>query len=191
MTVLISLARGLTRLVALILLPLLAVVALAFAVAAVIGQSRAASLARSLQLTSAWHQVGRFLARVAPAGQSVVIIAAVGAVVLGAVLLIGSLVRTRERELHLDGEPDLGIRRRALQDALQSLPTRRPGVTSTQVRLRGRRRTARVQSTLTPRAQPEEIDAALTRELEPLTTAFALKVRVRGSLGRQRRARLS
>ena len=70
-------------------------------------------------------------------------------------------------------------------------PTRTRGATSIRVALHPRRRTVRVATTRSPRVPQAEIDAALTRQLEPLASAFALKTRVHGSVGRRRKARLS
>jgi hypothetical protein len=190
--VLLYLTRGVTRLVALVVLPVLALAALAFAVAAVIGQHSAASLARSTQLTSAWREVGGFLARVAPAGHTVVVLAAAAAVLLGLIVVFGALAPSRERELHLaGGDPDLGIRRRALANALSSVPRRTRGATSVRVALHPRRHTVKVATTRSPRVPQADIDTALRAQLEPLASAFALKTRIRGSVGRRRKARLS
>jgi len=188
------LSRGITRLVALIALPLLALVALAFAVAAVAGESASRSMADSTRLTAAWRDVGTFLSQTAPSGDTAAVAGGAGAIVLGLVLLIAALVPARERELHLqDGDPALGIRRRALRQALQSRTGRVRGVTGVRVRLRPRRRrvggTVRVSATRTPRGDRKAIAAAYEERLAPVVDAFGLRTRIRTSVGSSRRAR--
>lgn len=188
------LSRGITRLVALIALPLLALVALAFAVAAVAGESASRSMADSTRLTAAWRDVGTFLRETAPSGDTAALAGGAGAIVLGLVLLIAALVPARERELHLrDGDPALGIRRRALRQALQSRTGRVRGVTGVRVRLRPRRRkvggTVRVLATRTPRGDGKAIAAAYEERLAPVVDAFGLRTRIRTSVGSSRRAR--
>lgn len=187
------LSRALTRVVALVVLPLAAVVAVAFAVAAIAGENETRKLADSTGLTDAWREVGPFLDRTAPSGDTAAVVAAAGAVVLGIVLLIGALAPSRERELQLVDRSDLRIRRRALRSALQATVGRVLGVTATKVRLRPRRRRGGgrivVRVTRTPRADAGAIDSALTERLGPLSGAFSLRTKVRTAVGRNRRAR--
>lgn len=188
------LSRGITRLLALIVLPLLGLVALAFAVAATIGENSARDLADSLYLTEGWRRVGTFLDTVAPRGETVVVVAAAGAIVVGLLLVIAALAPTRERELHLkDGDPDLGIRRRALRNALQSRTGRVRGVTGARLRLKPRRRkiggTVRISATRTPRGDEAVIEATYDERLRPVADAFGLRTKIRSSVGSSRRAR--
>ena len=190
----VHLSRGLNRLLALVVLPLLGLVALAFAVAAVAGESSARSLADSTRLTDAWSEVGTFLRETAPQGETVVVLAGAGAVLLGLVVLIAALAPARERELHLkDGDPDLGIRRRALRAALVSRTGRVRGVTGVKVRLRPRRRkvggTVRIRATRTPRGDAKAIAATYTERVAPLADAFGLRTKVTSSEGSSRSAR--
>ncbi|MDO9407982.1 DUF6286 domain-containing protein [Patulibacter sp.] len=190
----VHLSRGLNRLLALIVLPLLGLVALAFAVAAIAGESSARSLADSTRLTDAWAEVGTFLQETAPRGETVVVLAGVGAILVGLIVLIAALAPTRDRELHLkDGDPDLGIRRRALRGALQSRTGRVRGVTGVSVRLKPRRRkvggTVRVRATRTPRGDAKAIDATYTERMAPISDAFGLRTKVQSSVGSSRRAR--
>lgn len=188
------LARGVARLVALVVLPLLALVALAFAAAATIGEGATRDLADSATLTSTWADVGRFLTTTAPRGDTAAVLGGVGAVVLGLVLVVAALVPTRERELHLkDGDPALGIRRRALRGALQSRTGRVRGVTSAKVRLKPRRRgvggTVRVLATRTPRGDKAAIASTYDERVRPIAQAFGLRTRIRSSVGSSRKAR--
>jgi hypothetical protein len=191
--VIVFLSRAVTRVVAFVVLPLLAVVAVAIAVAATIGENRTRDLADQSGLTDAWREVGPFLDRTAPSGDTAAVLAAIGAVLLGVVLLIGALAPTRERELPLADGTDLRIRRRALRSALQSLTGRVLGTTAAKVRVRPRRHRAGgrldVQVTRTPRADPDAIRATLDERLGPLAGAFALRTKVRSAVGRSRRAR--
>lgn len=186
-------ARALTRLLALVTLPLLALVALAFAVAAIIGGGSARSLAESTQLTAAWREVGTFLDRTAPAGGTTVLLAAAGAVLVGLVLLIGALAPARDREFTLAGEEDLRIRRRALRSAGVSLAGTARGTTSTSVRLRARRvrRGGRLKivATRSPNADAAPIRNTLTERVAPLAAAFGLRTAVRTRVGRSRKSR--
>lgn len=190
----VHLARGLTRLLALVVLPLLGLVALALALAAVAGEGAARSAAAGTGLTDAWDEVGRFLAETAPRGGSVVLLAGAGAIVLGLVLVVAALVPTRERELRLrDGGPDLAIRRRALRAALSSRVGRVRGVTGSRVRLKPRRRrvggTVRVRATRTPRADAAAVRGGLEERLAPVTGAFGLRTKISSSVGSSRRER--
>jgi hypothetical protein len=188
------LSRGITRLLALIVLPLLGLAALGFAVAAIAGENSARDLADSLYLTEGWRRVGTFLDTVAPRGETVVVVSAAGAILLGLVLVIAALAPTRERELHLkSGDPDLGIRRRALRNALQSRTGRVRGVTGAKLRLKPRRRkvggTVRVNATRTPRGDRQAIAATYDERLKPIADAFGLTTKIQSSVGSSRRAR--
>ncbi|WP_051471190.1 hypothetical protein [Patulibacter minatonensis] len=186
-------SRAVTRVVAFVALPVLAVVAVLVAVAATVGENQSRKLADQSGLTDAWREVGPFLDRTAPSGDTAAVLAAIGAVLLGIVLLIGALAPSREREVPLADGADLRIRRRALRGALQSLTGRVLGTTGAKVRLRPRRRRAGgrlvVQVTRTPRADPDAIRATLDERLGPLAGAFALRTKVRTAVGRSRRAR--
>lgn len=188
------LARGVARLVALVVLPLLGLVALAFAVAATIGENASKDLADSTGLTGLWGDVGRFLQTTAPSGDTAAVAGGAGAVVLGLLLVVATLVPRRERELHLaDGDPTLGIRRRALRNALASRTGRVRGVTSDRVRLKPRRRrtggTVRVLATRTPRGDRQAIAATYDERLKPVAQAFGLRTKVQSRVGSSRRAR--
>jgi hypothetical protein len=192
--VIVLLARGLTRLLAFVVLPLLGLVALAFAVAAVAGERTARDLAGSTSLTSAWREVGTFLDRTAPGGDTAALLGGIGAVVLGVLIVVATLVPTRERDLPLaEGDRTLGIRRRALRAALASRVGRVRGVTGVHVRLRPRRRrpggTVRVRATRTPRGDRAAIRATVDERLAPVAGPFALRTKVEAPVGRSRRAR--
>lgn len=186
-------ARALTRLVALVVLPVLGLVAAAFAVAAIAGGSSARSLAESVQLTAAWREVGTFLSETAPSGGTTVLVAAAGAVIGGIVLLIGALAPARERELRLGGDPDTTVRRRALRGAIASLAGSARGTTGTRVRLRTRRLRSggrlRVTATRSPRAQADPIRQALDERVAPLAAAFSLRTKITARVGRSRKSR--
>jgi hypothetical protein len=186
-------SRALTRVVALLLLPVLGLVALAFAVAAVIGGDAARSVADSAQLTAAWRSVGTFLAETAPDGGSTALLAAAGAVLAGLVLLIGALAPAKDREIELRGEPHLTVRRRALRGAAASLAGTARGTTATKVRLRTRRLRSggrlRVTATRSPRAEARPIKQTLSERIDPLANAFSLRSSVSSRVGKSRKSR--
>lgn len=187
-------ARAITRLIALVLLPLLGLVSLAFAVAAIIGGSSARSFAHTTELTQAWREVGTFLSHTAPAGGNSVLLAGAGAVVVGLVLLVGALAPARDRELALD-DRDLTIGRRALRNAASSLAGAPRGTTDTKVRLKTRRLRSggrlRVTATRSPRAQAAPIKQALGERVGPLATAFSLSTKITTRVGKSRKSRIA
>ncbi|MBJ7471377.1 MAG: hypothetical protein JHD16_08735 [Solirubrobacteraceae bacterium] len=188
-------ARALTRLIALIVLPVLGIAAAVAAVAAIVGGATARSLAEAAMLTDAWRQVGDFLDQTAPSGGSTVVLAAAGAVLGGVVLLIGALAPARERELTLDGDRELTIRRRALQGAAASLAGSVRDTTGAKVRVRTRRLRGggrlRVRATQTPRGESSQITHTLAERVRPLATAFSLRLRVRSRTGTTRKSRIA
>lgn len=188
-------ARALTRLLALVLLPLLGLVAAAFASAAIAGGANARSLADTAQLTQAWREVGTFLENTAPAGGTTVLVAAAGALLIGIILLIGALAPARERELALKDDRDLSIRRRALRSAFVAQAGSARGTTATKVRLRTRRlrRGGRlaVRATRSPRAEAAPIKQSLSARIEPLAAAFALRAKVSSRVGKSRKSRIA
>ncbi len=128
------LARGLTRLVALVLLPLLAVVALAAAAAALAGGALAEDAARSIasprhpapSATHSWRDdrhAGRAARRRHRARGRPHPVHRV-------------LVPRKERDVPLAGDSQLGVRRRALRQALRHATESVRGVRDARVRLR-------------------------------------------------------
>lgn len=188
-------ARALTRLLALVVLPVLGLVSLGFALAAILGSSTARSLAESAQLTAAWREVGTFLSDTAPAGGQTVLLAAAGALLAGIVLLIGALAPARDREVPLTGDGDLTVRRRALRSAAASLAGDVRGTTDTKVRLRTRRLRSggrlRIAATRSPRAEAAPITHTLKERIAPIADAFALRTKVSARVGKSRKSRIA
>lgn len=171
-------ARALTRVAALIILPALALVSLAFAVAAIIGGQASRSLASQLGLSDAWRELGAFLTETAPQGNSTVLLAGAGAVLAAILLMIGALAPARERELTLTADDSLAARRRALRAAAADLATGVRGTTDSSVKLKTRRIRSggrlRVRADRHAQASPSQVNAALRERIEPLADAFAL-----------------
>lgn len=189
----ILLLRAIARLVAFLLLVILAVCGLAVAVASLgggngFGIAGLAELVRLPQLEDLvrglFEQVeGSGAAKPEPA------LAGLGAVAVGLLLLIGVLWPRRERLVTLEGgkEGTLGARRRALAQVAGALAEQSRAVTATKVRVRPRRRRpgGRLElRALHPRSsEAKEVRRQATDSLESLTEPFALKAKVRPRLG--------
>lgn len=188
-------ARALTRLIALILLPVLGLVSAAFAVAAIVGGNTARDLADASQLTAGWREVTGFLGGTASDGGTTVLVAAGGTLLVGLILLVGALAPARERELALKGDADLTIRRRALRTAASTLAGRPAGTTSTKVRLRTRRLRRggrlRVEASRSPNVPSAPVKQSLSERIAPLASAFALRAKTTSRVGKSRKRRIA
>lgn len=180
------LARGLVRLLAFVLLIVLALLGLAAAALAV-APTGAAKLFGLPQLRDS---VGSWFDALAADGPIALAsaLAGAGAVLLGLVLLAGLLVPRRERLVHLDstGHGRLSARRRALGQIAGHLTEQVRGVSGSRTKVKPRRRGG---GRLTVRAdRPRttsgaEIESAVKSQLESLTGPFKLKARVQTRLG--------
>lgn len=188
-------ARALTRLLALVTLPILGLAAAAFAIAAVLGGRTTADLADAVQLTAAWQEVGAFLRDTAPQGGSTVLLAAGGAILGGLLLLVGALAPAKERELPLKTDGDLTVRRRPLAAAARALAGQPHGVTGTKARVRttrvGRRGRLRLRVWRSPRVESHPVRDTIEGRLAPLTDAFPVRSRVAVRVGNSRKRRIS
>jgi hypothetical protein len=131
-------ARGFTRLVALIALPLIAFAALALAVATAAGSGLTRDAAQSIGLTDAWRTVGDALDGGRIDAQSLAIGGAI-ALVAGLLLLVGSIVPRKERDRPLPGDATLAIRRRAQRQADAHLASGAPHAEGVRTRQSHRR----------------------------------------------------
>jgi len=196
------LARILTRLVGVLLFVVLAAAGLAAAVFCIQGGHGTLSLpglASDLHLTVARANVGRFLHRLQAPGPPAVVSAlcGLGAVVLGVVLLIGSLVMTRERLLVLArGENGvIAVRRRALAQAAAALAEQPRMVLDAKARARPwRRRTGgwlrvRVRGGEAQGPTDGDVIPAVRGALAPLTDSLPLRVRVSAKMRQAARVR--
>lgn len=189
-------ARGLARLLALVLTTALAVAGLAVALFSVQGDSATLSLpglVRHARLDDLHARVGVFLAQVEAPGPiaKVAALAGAGAILLGLLLLAGVLVRKRERlvVLRSDGDGTIAARPRALGHGAVTLAEQarhtlhaEAGVTARRRGLGGRLRLTvyHAQS-----ADEAEATAASRARVQTLVESFSLRLRIRGRVPRR------
>lgn len=187
------LLRTLVRLVAFVLLVVLAVVGLAVAVCCVHTGTQSLSLswlARQVHLPQLRDQVGSLLATVEAHGPTALLtaLAGVAAILLGLLLLVGVLGRRRERVVTLADGADgrLDARRRPLAQVAAALVEQVRGVTTARAKVRSRRRRGarvRLVAARTSTADPADVQRDAGDALADLNGAFALRTRVRTELG--------
>jgi hypothetical protein len=194
-------ARGLARLVALVLTTTLALAGLAVAVFSIQGDSSTLSLPNLVgqaQLDDLHARVGRFLADLEADGPiaKVAALAGAGAVLLGLLLLFGVLARRRERLIVVRSGEDgtLAARRRAVGQAAVTLGEQSRDVLHARAKTGARRRGTGGRLRLTVyHAQSTDraaATAACRDRLQALAGSFSLRLRVRARVP-QRRARVS
>jgi len=192
-------ARGLARLVALILTATFAVAGLAVAVFSIQGDSSTLSLpnlARHAQLDDLLGDAGDFLTSLEADGPTATIaaLAGAGAVMLGLLLLFGVLARRRERLIVLrrDAGGTVAARPRAIGHAAATLAEQSRDVLDVKARTGARRRGSGGRLRLTVHVGRSTDRAAATtairERVQALTGGFSLRLRVRGR-GAARRAR--
>lgn len=178
--------KGLARLVTFLLLVVLAVAGLAAAVLSI-----APSVAEAIGLPALRDSVGELL-RVAEAPGPIPIVtalSALGAIVVGLLLLIGALAPERERLVLLEEGTDgtLAARKRPLGQIAGALTEQTRGVTAAKTKLRPSRRGTGgridVEAAHPRTADPGDVKQRATEALSSLTGAFKLKTRVRPKLG--------
>lgn len=193
----VALARALTRLIALVVLVALALAGLAAAVFCIEGADGTLSLpslASDLHLADLRDSVGSFLGSLEGHGPVAVVAAlsGAGAVLLGAVMLIGALMPGRERLVTLSDGDDgvIAARRRALGQAVTALAEQPRVVLGARARVRPSRRDAggrlRVRADRDPETADREAVDAVAAALQPLTGALSLHPRVRTRARRRR-----
>ncbi len=184
------LARGVARVVASILLPVLALAALVLAAASAAGGALTRDAASAVGLTDAWRSVGDALGGGELADAQTVAIVGAALLAAGLIVLIGVLVPTKDRDLPLQGDPDLAVRRGALRGAVQAQAKSVRGVPDAHVRVRARRLrrggTARITATNGTRQPDGPIVEKVRSSIAPLTEAFGLRTRVRASNARRK-----
>lgn len=186
-------ARGLTRIVALLVLIVLAIASLAVSVAVAAGAGRTADALSSLGVTDAWRSVGDALGGGTLDTQTVAIAGAI-ALAAGLILLVGSLVPRKDRDIPLKDDSTLAVRRRALRQAVGHLAEDAPGVSDAKVRLRLRRLRhggrVRVRAGRVARGDGAAVKAAVRERVQPVATALGLHARVRDAVADSRKAAL-
>jgi hypothetical protein len=194
-------ARGLARLIALVLSTALAVAGLAVAVFSIQGDSSTLSLpslASHLRLDDLHASVGGFLADLQADGPSAKIaaLAGAGAVLLGLLLLFGVLGRRRERLIVIrsDHEGRIAARPRAVGHAAVSLGEQCRDVLRAKAKTRARRRGVGGRLRLTayhaPSRDGADALAAGRARVQVFAESFSLRLRMRGREWR-RGARMS
>jgi hypothetical protein len=190
----ILLLQALTRVVTLVVLAALALVGLAVAIFSVPeAESGLVELADLVGLNLARDEVGSFLDSLETSASAGEVIACFAAVVAGAVLIAGALLRRGERTVQLpnpegsDAETEaaegrLGARRRAVTQMGSALAGRVRDAEALSFRLRPSRRspggTLKVRATLRQGGDEGEASERIGRELRPLTESFSLRQRV-------------
>lgn len=188
----ILLLRAIARLVAFLLLVVLAVVGLAVAVTS-LGSGGGFSipgLAELVNLPQLEDRVGDLFDQLESPGsaEAVPALAGLGGLAVGILLLVGALWPRRERLVTLEegSEGTLAARRRALAQIAGALAEQARPVSATKVRVRSRRRgrggRLEVRAVHPRSAEAAEVERQATGSLEPLTSAFALEAKVRPHL---------
>jgi len=184
-------ARGLARLVALVLTTALALAGVAVAVFSIQGDSRTLSLpnlAGHAQLDDLLGDTGDFLTALEADGPTakVAALAGAGAILLGLLLLFGVLARRRERlvVMRRDGDGTIAARPRAVEHAAVTLGEQPREVLRAEAKTGARRRRPGARLRLTvyhARATDRAAATAASRDrVQPLATAFSLRPRIRG-----------
>ncbi len=187
------LLRALVGLLSFVLLLVLALLGAAVALFSIEGGDTGLSipaLARILQLPDLRETLDGFLGGLERPGSvaAVTLLSAVGAVLLGVLLLFGTLVPRRERVVTLESTErgTLAARRRPLAQLAASLAERAEGVTDVRVRVRPRRTSGgrlKVRANRTRPAQSEPVEQSVAQALEPLTGPFKLRARISSRVG--------
>lgn len=184
-------ARGLARLIALILTATLAIAGLAVAVFSIQGDSSTLSLpnlASLARLDDLHASVGEFLADLQADGPiaKVAALAGAGVVLLGLLLLFGVFARRRERLIVIrsDGGGTLAARPRAVGQAAVALGEQPRDVLHAKARTAARRRGTggRLRLTVYHAQTTDRVAAtAASRErVQALAGPFSLRLRIRG-----------
>jgi hypothetical protein len=147
---------------------------------------------RLLHLPRVRHAVGHFLAQMNAPGPVAVLglICGIGAVVVGALLLIGMFGTRRERLLTVEHDAERGdllARPRTVSGMVRDVAVRTPGVTSAKTaRVRvsrdGRRGTLRLVASRGPDSDGGTVDTALHQRIDPIADGLHLKQSLRARL---------
>ncbi len=186
------LLRALARLLGFLLVVALAVTGAAVALFSIQGGDGGLSipgLAKLVGLPSLGTTVDGFLSQLEASGPVAVLSAlgGLGAIVLGALLILGALTPGRGRTFALDDNEQgaLAARRRPLARMATALAVRAGGVTRAKVRARpGRRRPGvlRIRAELTRRSSQAEARTALEQAVAPLAEPLGIKTNVKTSV---------
>jgi hypothetical protein len=148
---------------------------------------------RLLGLPSVRSHVGRFLDQVAAPGPTagLALLCGLGAMLLGIVVLLGTLRSRRQRLVVLERDPrdgTLAARPRTLRAMARVLAEQAPGATSVRrpklaLSRRGSRGRLKVTASRARTSDRRQVESALKERLEPISEPFSLRPRVRVRLG--------
>jgi hypothetical protein len=143
---------------------------------------------RLLHLSSVRHHVGRFLAQIAAPGSTagLALLCGLGAMAIGALLLVGTLRSSRQRLAVLDADSGTGTvaaRPRVLAEMSRHLAEQTEGAASVKrprlsLSRSGRRGRLKVRSARTRTSDPRAVRQALTDAVAPVSEPFRLTPRV-------------
>lgn len=150
---------------------------------------------RLLALSSVRRHVGHFLAQLAAPGPTagLALLCGLGAMLLGLLLLLGTLRSRRERLVVLDrdaSEGTLAARPRTLGEMSRALAEHAPGATSIKrpklsLSRRGTRGRLEVTASRARTSDRSDVERAVKAQLEPISGPFGLRSRVRVRLGKE------
>jgi hypothetical protein len=190
-----ALLRVLARLVEAIWMLVLALFGLGVALYCLDGLFRLGSVRpdRVLGLPSVRDHVGRFLERLAEPGPAagLALLCCLGAMVVGALLLIGLLRSSRQRLVVLERDKDSGTlaaRAGPLRAMSKALAEQAPGTTAIKrpklsLSRSGDRGRLTVTASRARTGDSAEVKRAIQERLEPISEPFALKPRIRVRVG--------
>jgi hypothetical protein len=191
------LLRAMARLIGSLLMVVLALLGLGVAAYCFDGFISLGSLRpdRLLGLSSVRRHVGHFLSQIAAPGNTaaLALICGVGAMLIGLLLLRGLLRSPKERLVVLDGNADgatLAARPRTLRTMARALAEQAPGITNVKrprlsLSRRGTRGRLRVAASHARTSERRDVQQAVTTQLEPISTPFHLRSRVRLHVGQR------
>lgn len=189
------LLRAMARLIGSLLMVVLALLGLAVAAYCFDGFIGLGSARpdRLLGLPAARRDVGHFLTQLATPGNTagLALVCGIGTILLGLLLLRALLRSSKERLVVLDTDADgatLAARPRTLQAMARVLVERAPGITNVKrprltLSRRGTRGRLKVTASRNRTSERDEVQRAVTSQLEPITGPFNLTPRVRVHVG--------
>jgi hypothetical protein len=191
------LLRILTRLVGMLWMLALALLGLGVAVYCLDGFISLGSARpdRVLGLTGVRRHVGRFLDQIGLPGPTAALglLCGLGAILIGLVLLAGTLRSRKERLIVLerDASGTLAAKPRTLGAMARAMAEQAPGATNIRrprlkLSRRGDRGRLKITASRARTSDPREVQSAISTRLEPISEPFALKPRVRVRLGERR-----
>ncbi len=191
------LLRALTRLIGVLWVLVLALLGLGVALYCLDGLIGLGSARpdRVIDLPGVRRHVGHFLGQLAAPGSTagLALLCGLGAMLLGLLLLVGTLRSSKQRLAVLDRDSSTGTlaaRPRPLRDMSRALAEQASGASSVRrpklsLSRRGTRGRLKVTASRAETSDRREVERAVKDQLEPLSGPFALRPRVRVRVGRE------